>query len=91
MGLMSGKLLIPNKRKRFISSPKHIDQLWDPPNLLPTGIRVISLRVKGRSAPLIAQLHLVPWLRMSATIYLVHTCLCCTYRDKFFTTKKKVP
>jgi hypothetical protein len=49
----------------------------------PMGIRVISLRVKGRSAPLITEPNLVPQSRMSATICLVHTCLHCTYRDNF--------
>jgi hypothetical protein len=53
------------------------------PTPYPMGIKVISLTVKGASVPLITQPHLVPRLRMSATIYLVHTWLCCTHRDNF--------
>ena len=37
------------------------------PTSCPRGIRVISLRVKGRSVPMIMQPHLIPRLRMSIT------------------------
>jgi hypothetical protein len=60
---------------RIFSSPRRLDQFWDPPSLLFNGYRGLFHRgYSSRSVKLITQLQLVPRSRKCGSIYpLPHT------------------
>jgi hypothetical protein len=62
--------LNPSRGKRFLSSPKHPDQLWGPPSHLVNGCWGSFSAVKWPGGVMLAiYLHLTPRLRMSG-VYL---------------------
>jgi hypothetical protein len=45
--------------KRFFSSPKHPDQLWEPPTLLCKGIGVLSWDESSQNIKLTTDVHVL--------------------------------
>ena len=63
-----------HRGKRYFFSPICTDQLWGPPSLLFSGYQCSFRRYSDWGVTLTSHLHLVPRLRMSGAIHLLHLC-----------------
>jgi hypothetical protein len=71
--LQAGRSRVSNsgRVKRFYSSPERPDRFWGPPSLLLNGYRDFFPGLKRHGLILIADLYVVPNLRMSGAIPLL--------------------